>query len=76
MMASDEYSLVSFKNKLALSGFNTDNDLVDQPYMFHHFEKYRVFSEEFPRIRRSLIHAAIVDGEYQLSIPALLQWKE
>ena len=76
LASSDENTLVAFKNRLALSGYTADAEQSAQPYMFHRFERYNVTSAGFPRIRRSEVSAAIADGEYQLSIPALQQWKE
>lgn len=71
---TDENASVSFKNRLALSGYNASDERSEQPYVIHRLEEYRVYGEDFPRIMRSKIHAAISEGEYQLSIPALQQW--
>ena len=76
MAAADENVLVSIKNKLALSGYDADSELSQQPYMLHRFEAYRVDTVSFPRLRRSEVSDAVADAEYQLSIPALQQWRE
>lgn len=71
----DENVLVSFLNRMALSGYSEENEQADQPYIFHRFEKYCVESNSFPRLRRSRVPIAISQCSYQLSIPALQQWK-
>lgn len=73
--SENENALVSFKNRLALSGYKQDSEHAEQPYMFHRFEAYEVSSNDFPRLKRSEISASITDAEYQLSIPAIQQWK-
>lgn len=74
MAMVDENVLVSFKNRLALVGYDSSDERSNQPYLVHRFEGYKVEGEEFPRIRRSEVHTAVSDGNYQLSIPALQQW--
>lgn len=71
---SNEHALVSFKNRLALSRYDAADDRAEQPYQIYRLESYRVDDISFPRIRRSAVSTAIVEGEYQLSIPALQQW--
>jgi len=75
LASTSENTQVSFLNRLALSGYNSENEQVDQPYMFHSFERYSVKSESFPRIRRSKVPIEVAQCTYQLSIPALHQWK-
>lgn len=75
LASADENTLVSFLNRMALSGYNGESEQADQPYVFQRFEKYRVCSDSFPRIRRSRVPVAIAQCSYQLSIPALQQWK-
>lgn len=74
MAQADENTVVSLKNRLALAGYDASDERAEQPYIIHHLEGYKVFGTDFPRIVRSKIHAAISEGEYQLSIPALQPW--
>ena len=74
MAMVDENVLVSFKNRLALVGYDPSDERSNQPYLVHRLEGYKVEGEGFPRIRRSQVHTAVSDGNYQLSIPALQQW--
>ena len=74
MAQIDENAVSTFKNRLALAGYDSSDERSNQPYVIHRFEIYKVDGNDFPRIRRSKIHNAISDGEYQLSIPALRQW--
>lgn len=74
MAASDENVLVSFKNRLALAGYDSSDERSNQSYLVHRFESYKVEGDGFPRIRRSDVHTAISDGDYHISIPALQQW--
>ncbi len=75
MIEAEENSVTVFNNRLSLAGFNAADELADQPYIFYRFEKYHIEDDKFPRVRRSALPEAISDGEYQLSIPALQQWK-
>ena len=75
MALSDENALVSFKNRLSLVGYDSSDERSNQPYHVFRLEGYKVEGEKFPRIRRSEVHTAVSDGEYQLSIPALQQWR-
>lgn len=75
MARINENALVSFKNRLALTGYDSGNELVEQPYKVARLEMYSVENDDFPRIRRSNINGAIADGSYSLSIPALQPWK-
>ena len=75
MIGKDENTLVSFKNKLALYGYERNDDRSEQPYSIFDIELYAVNSNSFPRIRRSTVHNAVTEGNYKLSVPALSGWK-
>lgn len=74
ILESDENTFVAYKNRLALLGYDAQDERVLQAYTAYKFEVYIVADETFPRIKRSKQNAAIVNCEYQLSIPALNQW--
>lgn len=76
ILKKNENALVSFKNRLALARYDSGDERSEQPYIIHRFETYMVAGNDFPRIRRSEIHNAISDGEYQLSVPALSHWNK
>ena len=65
----------SFKNRLALIGYEETDARVDQPYIIHRYEGFSVETNDFPRIRRSQISTGIASGVYELSIPALAPWE-
>ena len=75
MAENEENAVTTFNNRLSLAGYNAADELAKQPYTFYRFEKYLVKDNHFPRIRRSALSEAVSEGEYQLSIPALQQWK-
>ena len=75
MADADENTLVLFMNRLTLTGYKKEDDCAEQPYLFHRHEVYIVEGDSFPRLRRSTLPTAISEGEYRLSIPALMKWK-
>ena len=72
----NENTLVSFVNRVMLTGYDANSEQSTQAYMYHRLEKYNVKENDFPRIRRSDVDVAISDGEYLISIPAIQRWKE
>lgn len=73
-MSGNEYVASVFSNRLFLYGYNEEDERSDQPYMFYGLERYRV-DDQFPRIRRSLLPAAICTGKYSVSIPEIQPWR-
>lgn len=67
---NDQQALSTLLVRLRLSGYRSDDERTDEPYIIHRFESY-IVDNEFPRIRRSELNAAILGGEYSLSIAAI-----
>lgn len=61
--------------RLMLSGYKENDPHADDMYLFKGFDSYAV-KGDFPRIRKSLLPAAIQNGEYKLEIAALNPWRE
>lgn len=73
-LGTDEHAATSFRNKLALVGYQENAELSETPYLLHKIEKYKVINT-FPRIRRCNVETAVTNGTYDLSIAALQQWQ-
>lgn len=71
---SDAEAQTLFDARLASGKYDPSDPRSDEPYLLHRIEGYTV-NNEFPRIRRSAISAAVSNGTYNLSIPALQNWR-
>ena len=72
---NDENIITSFMNKLTLYGYREGDDCFDNRYRVSRLDYYEV-NESFPKLRRSTIDAAISNGSYIISVPAVEAWKK
>lgn len=63
-----------FDGRLLSGKYDRSDPKADDAYLLHRIEIYDV-TDDFPRIRRSKITTAITNGTYNLSIPALQNWR-
>lgn len=73
MLNGEPASLESFVSKLNCVGYIDLPIYDEQKYVFSSQQCYTV-SEAFPRLRRSALPAAIVNGSYTLSLPSIQAW--
>ena len=74
MISSNEYLKTLFHMRLALYGYNEADDRYEESYKSIAAEKYSV-DTEFPKIIRSKLDAAICAGSYEISLPAIQNWR-
>ena len=63
-----------FLTRLNAAGFSCADQSASISFVLHEIEKYNV-DTSFPRIARSGIDSAIVNGTYDISIPAIQNWR-
>lgn len=63
-----------FLTRLNATGFSCADQSASISFVLHEIEKYNV-DTSFPRIARSGIDRAIVNGTYDISIPAIHNWR-
>lgn len=74
-IGEDSNTMSTFHIRLMLSGLKADDQRADEGYLFKGFEVFDV-KDDFPRIRRSSLPAAIDNGEYRLELSAITAWRE
>ena len=74
VVSENDNTREAFLNRVSLAGYKAASEQSGQPYIFHRIERYKVDTDDFPRIRRSKLSKAITEGEYQVSIPAIQHW--
>lgn len=73
-LSDEECALQNFYTKLALNGYDRNDERADEAFIVHNIEVYSA-DDNFPRIRRSQLPTAIGNGEYTLNISALQTWR-
>lgn len=71
----DPEAKVIFESRLSSSKYDPADPQADDPYFLHQIEWYCV-NDDFPRLRRSNLPAAISNCTYTLSIPGLQKWRK
>ena len=71
----DPEARIIFESRLSSSKYDPADPQADEPYFLHQIEYYRV-NDDFPRIRRSNLPAAISNCTYSLSISGLQSWRQ
>lgn len=74
MISANVHLKSLFHMRLTLYGYNEADDNSDECYKLMGLETYNV-DDAFPRIARSSINAAVCGGSYELSIPAIQDWR-
>lgn len=74
IIGSDQRTITIWENRLAFCGYKRDDEVSEEYYKFCKLDKYSV-NDSFPRLRRSQLQNAIIQGSYELSIPAIYDWK-
>ena len=64
-----------FESRLASIGYDHEDPQTDEPYFLHRIEHYKV-SDDFPRIKRSNLPAAVSNCTYTLTISGLQRWRQ
>lgn len=74
IIGADQRILTIFNNRLTFCGYKKDAEASEEHYKSYGLEKYSV-DDTFPRLRRSKLPKAITNGSFELSIPAISDWK-
>lgn len=74
-LLSDDEARMIFDTRLASSNYDCRDPRAETAYVLHRIEAYTV-DNEFPRVRRTEVSTAISNGTYNLSIPAIQDWRE
>ena len=74
IIAADQRILTVFSNRLTFCGYNKDEETSKDFYKSYELEKYTV-NTSFPRLRRSELPNSITNGSFELSIPAIKNWR-
>ncbi|MBR6984337.1 MAG: PD-(D/E)XK motif protein [Ruminococcus sp.] len=72
-IGDDQRIKAIFQKKLSLYGYDRENEQSYDTYIISDCEIYTV-DDGFPRIRRSKLPSAIVNGTYDLSISGIQDW--
>ena len=74
LCSDDEEALLEFNDKLAKIGYLTRPEYDDSVYILKRKVAYQI-TDDFPRLIREILPVEIVSAKYELSIPAIENWK-
>lgn len=72
---ADWESRAVFDARMASAKYDPADPRAAEQYILHRIETYKV-DDVFPRIRRSKVHASIINAAYDLSISSLQSWRQ
>lgn len=74
-IAEDANASTTLQIRLMLSGYKNDDPQLDEMYILKRIDRY-VVTDGFPRIRKSSLPMAVVNGSYSLKLEELAPWED